>query len=363
MFCRHGRREENCVVCAKERRRKAARDTVGKGGIISARSAGTARSASRSAASSVRKSGVTTARGGGAVGGRTMRVRQATRHAGDGWSNELLPGLRSSLEARDLITEIARASARLERLESDPPGPYATVGALASGDAQDREQAAWLLFQIAYYGPLEGAEPFAAIDPLLVRWDDPLPDAAALAAAKVGPRGAHAHDRGDATLRAYREWAAKAGGQLVGLGAGGPDAARRFDAAYRALALPGLNRDARYEFLVTLGTFGLLDVAPWSLLLDSSRSGRDPISVAAKRAFLTGDPVLIQRRFGAFARALAVPVAACDLGFRNWELTPSPTAPLGHLEAGVPVQPDPAEVARLATALDLGSAAGEPADD
>lgn len=340
------------MVCANEKRKKAARAAVGTGGIISARSAGTARSASRSAASSVRKTTVT-ARSSATGSAGTMRVKRATRHAGDGWSNELLPGLRSSLEARDLITEIARANARLERLKSDPPGPYATARALASGDAQDREQAAWLLFQIAYYGPLEGDAPFAMIDALLVRWDDPLPDVAALEAAKVGPRGAHAHDRGTATLQAYRDWAAKAGGQLAGLGAGGPDAARRFDAAYRALALPGLNRDARYEFLVTLGTFGLLDVAPWSLLLDSSRSGRDPLSVAAKRAFLTGDAVLIQRRFGAFARALGVPVAACDLGFLNWELTPSPTAPKGRLEAGVPVDPDPVDIARFAVVLGL----------
>lgn len=342
------------MVCANEKRKKAARAAVGTGGIISARSAGSARSASRSAASSVRKATVTTRTSATGSSG-TMRVKRATRHAGDGWSNELLPGLRSSLEARDLVTEIARANARLERLKHDPPGPYATARALASGDAQDREQAAWLLFQIAYYGPVEGNEPFATIDALLVRWDDALPDAAALEAAKVGPRGAHAHDRGTTTLQAYRDWAAKAGGQLAGLGAGGPDAARRFDAAYRALALPGLNRDARYEFLVTLGTFGLLDVAPWSLLLDSSRSGRDPLSVAAKRAFLTGDAVLIQRRFGAFARALGVPVAACDLAFLNWELTPSPTAPKGHLEAGVPVEPDPAEVARYAAALGLES--------
>jgi len=337
------------VVCAKEQRRKAARSAVGTGGIISARSGGTARSASRSAASSVRKAKVTTATGSG----RTMRVKQATRHAGDGWSNELLPGLRSSLEARGLITEIARANARLARLQSDPPGPYATVRALAAGDAQDREQATWLLFQIAYYGPVEGNEPFATIDELLVRWDDPLPDAAALEAAKVGQRGAHAHDRGPATLQAYREWATKAGGQLKGLGTGGPDPARRFDAAYRALALPGLNRDARFEFLVTLGRFELLEVAPWSLLLDATRSGRDPLSVAAKRAFLTGDAVLLQRRFGAFVRALGVPVAACDLGFLNWELGPGPGVPRGYLEAGVPVEPDPAEITRFAVALGL----------
>jgi hypothetical protein len=359
VFCRHGRREENCVVCAKEQRRKAARSAVGKGGIISARSAGTARGASRSAASSVRKTRVTTATGSGS--GRTMRVKQATRHAGDGWTNDLLPGLRSSLEARGLITELARAQARLVRLQADPPGPYATVRALAAGDERDREEAAWLLFQIAYYGPLEGNEPFATIDELLVRWDDPLPDAAALEAAKVGPRGSHAADRGPTTLQAYRDWATKTGGQLKGLGTGGPDPARRFDAAYRALALPGLHRDARFELLVTLGRFELLDVAPWSLLLDQSRNGRDPLSVAAKRAFLTGDAVLLQRRFGAFVRALGVPVAACDLGFLNWELGPGPTAPRGYLEAGVPADPDPAEVSRFAAALGLGTE--EPDDE
>jgi hypothetical protein len=351
VFCRHGRREDRCVVCSNEKRKKAAKANVGSGRITSARTGGGTRSASRSAASGA----LTARRKTAAKGG--VRVKQATRHAGDGWSSELLPGLRSSREAEDLLTQVSRAHARLQRLSSDPPGPYATVKALAGGDEQDREHATWLLFQIAYYGPLEGEQPFAEIERLLVRWDDPLPDAEALREANVGPRGAHAHDRGDATLRGYREWASRAGGQLRGLSGHGTDPARRFDAAYRALALPGLTRPARYEFVVTLGVFGLLDVAPWSLLLDSGRSGaagaRDLLSVAAKRAFLTGDSVLLQRRFGAFVRELGVPVAACDLGFLNWELRPSPTAPLGYLEAGVPVDPDPAEVARFARTVGL----------
>ncbi len=354
------------MVCAKEQRRKAAKRTAGSGssGIISARSAGTARSASRTAASSVRRTNVAAARG--ASGGRAVRVKQATRHAGDGWSNELLPGLRSSLEARDLLTELARAEARLERLRNDPPGPYATVRALAGGDDRDREEAAWLLFQIAYYGPVEGDDPFAPLTPLLVRWDAPLPDDAALGAVAVGPRGAHAHDRGTATLAAYREWAQRAGGQLAGLAPGGAssDPARRFDAAYRALALPGLSRAARFEFVLTLGTFGILDVAPWSLLLDGARDGRDPLAVAAKRAFLTGDSVLLQRRLGAFARALGTSIAACDLGFLNWELRPGPGVPLGRLDAGVPADPDPQRVTRFAAALGLvDDAEDEPGAD
>lgn len=347
MFCRHGRREERCVVCSNEKRKKAARANVGTGRITSARTGGTSRSASRSAASSALSARRKPGTGGG------VRVKQATRHAEDGWSSELLPGLRSSREALDLVTEIARSRARLDRLVSDPPGPYATVAALAGGDERDREEATWLLFQIAYYGPLENDEPFAEIDRLLVRWDDPLPDAEVLQTIDIGPRGAHAHDRGVATLEAYREWAQRAGGQLKGLAGHGPDAARRFDAAYRALALPGLTRPARFEFVVTVGTFELLDVAPWSLLLDAGRSGRDLLSVAAKRAFLTGDAVLLQRRFGALVRELGVPVAACDLAFLNWELRPGPTAPRGFLVAGVPVEPDPAEVARMAAVVGL----------
>ncbi len=288
-----------------------------------------------------------------------VRVKQMTRHAEDGWSHDLLPGLRSSGEALDLLGHLSRARVRLDRLASDAPGPYATARALAGGDADDREEATWLLFQVAYYGPLEGDEPFREIDRLLVRRDDALPAPDVLEAVAVGPRGAHAHDRGVATLQGYRDWSTRVGSQLTGLAAGGTDAARRFDAAFRALALPGLHRDARFEFLVTLGSLGLLDAAPWSLLLDA---GRDPVSVAAKRAFLTGDAVLLQRRFGAFARALGVPVAAFDLGLRNWDLRPGPSAPLGYLVAGVPAEPDADEVALLAAELGL-SAGAEPAPE
>lgn len=346
MFCRHGRREDRCIVCLGERRRarEAAAKKSSGGKITSARRASSSRSASRTAAA-------------GAVGARraqtassAVRVKKLTRHAEDGWSHELLPGLRSSGEASDLLSHLSRARARLDRLSTDAPGPYATARALAGGDESDREEATWILFQVAYYGPLEGDAPFREIDRLLVRRDDALPTEDVLRDVAVGPRGAHAHDRGVATLQGYRDWAARVGGQLRGLSAGGTDPARRFDAAFRALSLPGLGRDPRFEFLVTLGRTGLLDAAPWSLLLDA---GRDPVSVAAKRAFLTGDAVLLQRRFGAFARALGVPVAAFDLGLRNWDLRPGPSAPLGYLEAGVPTEPDADEIALLAAELDL----------
>jgi hypothetical protein len=344
VFCRHGRREDRCIVCLGEKRRarEAANKKTSSGKVTSARRATSSRAASRTAAGAA-----LSARRPAASG---VRVKKLTRHAEDGWSNELLPGLRSSGEALDLLSHLSRARVRLERLATDAPGPYATARALAGGEAEDREEAAWILFQVAYYGPLEGDEPFREIDRLLVRADEALPSPETLSGVSVGPRGAHAHDRGVATLQGYRDWAHRVGGQLQGLSAGGTDPARRFDAAYRALALPGLHRDARYEFLVTLGQMGLLDAAPWSLLLDA---GRDPVSVAAKRAFLTGDAVLLQRRFGAFARAIGVAVAAFDLGLRNWDLRPGPSAPKGYLEGGVPSEPDPDEVALFAAELEL----------
>jgi hypothetical protein len=346
VFCRHGRRGDRCIVCLGEKRRarEAANKKASRPKITSSNRAAGSRAVSRTAAA-------------GALGARRpaasgVRVKKLTRHAEDGWSHELLPGLRSSGEALDLLGHLSRARVRLDRLSTDAPGPYATARALAGGERDDREEAAWILFQVAYYGPLEGDEPFREIDRLLVRRDEALPGADVLEAASVGPRGAHAHDRGVATLQGYRDWAARVGGQLEGLSAGGTDPARRFDAAYRALSLPGLGRDARYEFLVTLGRVGLLDAAPWSLLLDA---GRDPVSVAAKRAFLTGDAVLLQRRFGAFARALGIPVAAFDLGLRNWDLRPGPSVPLGYLLGGVPAEPDADEVALLAAELGLST--------
>jgi hypothetical protein len=60
-----------------------------------------------------------------------------------------------------------------------------------------------------------------------------------------------------------------------------------------------------------------------------------------------------------------VPVAAFDLGLRNWDLRPGPSVPLGYLQGGVPCEPDPEEVALLAAELGLqtaDAAAGAPAD-
>lgn len=339
MFCRHGRREDLCPICAREKKKRKP----------------TASSATSHSSIARPPRAVVEARASARKPGSGVRVRKLARHADDGWRSELLPGVVSSRDALELCRQLVRSRARLDRLASDPLGPYATAAELAGGDERQREEATWLLFQVAYYGPVEGEHPFAEIARLSVGWDDPLPDDELLRTAKIGPRGAHEHDRGTRTLQAYREWAVRGGGQLAGLQGGRvaqPDAARRFDAGFRALALPGLGRGPRFEFLLSLACAGLLDATPWSLLLDP---GRDPVTVAAKRAVRTDDAVLLQRRIGALARELDVPIAAFDLGLRNWD------APVkGRLTGGVPVEDDPDEVVLLGQAL--GIEPEQPAD-
>jgi hypothetical protein len=338
VFCRHGRREDRCPICAKAKRQPPARSGSSSGARSTSGTAA-ARPVRSSASGSARRS-----RGSGDV-----RVRKLSRHADDGWRSDLLPGVLGSAEALELCRFLLRARLRLEALAGpDAPGPYGRAATLAAGTAAEREEAAWLLFQVAYYGPVEGDGAFLEIARLAVDWTAPLPDDATLRTARVGPRGAHDHARGATTIVAYREWAQRAGGQLAALGAataGQSDPARRFDAAFRALALPGLSRGPRFELLLSLAAVGLLDAQPWSLLLDASR---DPVGVAAKRAFRSDDGVLLQRRLGALARALALPVAAFDLGLRNWD-----AAPKDRLTGGVPVQEDPDEVALLGEALGI----------
>jgi len=353
VFCRHGRREDRCVICARDREREKAAATPTRA----------RRTATRTTAASRRTGGE---RAGAKASRPGVRVTKLARHADDGWRHELLPGIRSAADARDLVTRTVQSRARLDRLATDPVGPYAVAADQAATSGAGPDEAAWTLFQIAYYGPLTGSAPFAVIDDLLVGLDEPLPDAERLRAAGPGPRGAHAADRGDATLRAFREWAARGGGAIAALRAGGTDPARRFDATYRALALPGLDRAARYEFVLTLGALGLVDVRPWSLLLDA---GGDPVSVAAKRLLQTGDAVLLQRRLGELARELDLPVGAFDLGLRLWDATGTGAAAGPRLTfddgerlvvAGVPVTVDPDEVAVRVAAI---GAAEEHADE
>ena len=288
-FCRHNRLEATCPICS----RKAKREQV----------AAPRRATPRPARSpSTRRP--TVARAG------DLRVRRMARAADDGYEHELLPGLRSSVDAGRLADEIAFSANRLDELANDPPGLYADV-ALAS----DPEEAAWLAFLIAYLSPLEGDDPWAGIAAARTTWfSGELP---ALDEVPLGPRTAHVPARGAATIVAYRGFAQRAGSQAAAFT--GDDAwteQRRFDRAFERLALPGFGRAARYELLVLLTHLGVFSLRPWSLQL--AADALDPTVIAAKRALGIGDPLLLQRRAAELAGATDVPIEALDLALTNW---------------------------------------------
>ena len=233
------------------------------------------------------------------------------RAADDGYEHDLLPGLRSSVDAARLADELAFSANRLDELSGDPPGLYADVAL-----SPDVEEAAWLAFLIAYLSPLNGDDPWAGIAAARTTWasgEVPLLDDVPL-----GPRTAHVPPRGAATLVAYRGFAERAGSQAAAFTAdpSWPEP-RRFDRAFERLALPGFGRAARYELLVILGRLGVFPLRAWSLQLGTD--ALDPTVVAAKRVLGIGDPLLLQRRAADLATATGVPMEALDLGLTNWQ--------------------------------------------
>lgn len=264
-----------------------------------------------------------------------MTIRHETRSADDGFRTPAAPGLRSSADAQRLAEELAHASARLTALAEEPPGLYAQVAS-----EPDLEEASWLALLIAYVGPLESPDdPFATLSAVRTSWrSGELPD---LAAAALGPRSAHNQARGDATLIAYRRWAERAGSQAAAIVADRSwSETQRFERAFGRLSLPGLDRRARYDLLVTLGALGRYELRAPSLLLSED----DAVSRAAKRVFGIGDRLVLQRRVSELAETSAVPVAAFDLALENWA-APEP------ITLGVPRVQDQAALERARAAL------------
>lgn len=275
-----------------------------------------------------------------------MVTRHLARAPEDGYEHDLVPGLRSSVDAGRLADEIAFAAARLEELSVDPPGLIGEAARL-----EDREEAAWLLFQIAYLSPLEGDDPWGSMSAARTTWaSGESPDVSAV---DLGPRSGHDPRRGTAGFEAYRAHAQRAGGQIAALaGEASWTPQNRFDRAFERLAFPGFGRTPRYEFLVLASRLALADLDPWTLHL-SAAPPTDPVALAAKRVLGIGDLVLLQRRSRDLAHGLDVPLAAFDLAFRNFSSPDRATA-------GSAVGADPADVARIRAALGLAPAA-EPA--
>lgn len=305
-FCRHNHLVQNCPICSKEQHVDM-RPVVSPGGH-------TVRPARSGASSGGSSGGAGATRPGSARGGARgsggLTVRRLSRSAEDGFRSALVPGLRSVADAQRLAEELAFAATRLERLERTPPGLYAEV-ADASHPIEERT---WLAFLIAYLSPADDDDPFGGIERARTSWSSGEPPR--LDDVATGPRTAHDAGRGQRTIEAYRAWAQRAGSQeaaVIGDAAWTPE--RRFARAFERLALPGLHRGARFEFLVSLGRLGVYDVSGGALGL----GGNDPVTLAAKRVLGIGDPMLLERRAADLAAACQLPLEALDLGLFNWE--------------------------------------------
>jgi len=280
-FCRHHRFIQNCPICREpEPPRGPARRAAG---------------------------GATAARSRGAGSG--VKVRRVARAADDGYRSPLVPGLRSSDDARRLAAEIAFSAARLGALGADPPGLYAEAASEA-----DREEALWLVTLVSLLGPLAGDDPFAGIRALRVPWA--AGGTPSLEGVALGPRAGVADaEAAQRALDAYRAWAQRSGGQAAALlGAAGWSAERRFDRAFERIgALPGFARPARYDLLLAHGRLGLAEVRASGLHFDG-----DDASLAARRVFGIADRFLLERRARDLAGACEAPIEALDLALANF---------------------------------------------
>ena len=304
-FCRHNRFIERCPICSKTLAGSAAAEKATK-----PRRAPTKGAPVRPRHPRLR------------AGGKEVRVKHENRAGDDGYRSGLLPGLRASGDAEALAQEIAFAHGRLLALGAAPPDLYGEVRALAE---EDIERATWTCFLIAYLSPLDGDNPFLGIRLVLAAAGDG--DASEEGALEdlgrmpLGPRTSHDPTRGTSTLLAYRHWAERAGSQRHAL-EGDPEwtPERRFNRGFERLALPGFGRMGRYDLLVTLGRLGLYEMRADSLHLTSASDAHsgDLTTLAAKRVFAIGDPLLLERRARVLAEAVSVPIETLDLALANW---------------------------------------------
>jgi hypothetical protein len=332
-FCRHNRLVQNCPICSREQ-------SVEARPVLSSSAPRVSQPRERTQSSGRRRGAAGTIQPTGGV-----RVRRMARGGDDGYRSPLVPGLKSSEDAERLAGELAFSTERLHLLESDPPGLYAEV----ADRATDIEERTWLAFLIAYLAPLADEAPFAAIRAVRVPWAQA--GDVVLENVAIGPRAAHQPDRGTRTIEAYRAWAQRAGSQAAAFsGEAGWTPERRFDRLFERLALPGLHRDARYDLLVTLGRLGVYELRGGRLHF----GGDNDVTVAAKRVFGIGDPLLLERRAADLASAAGALVEALDLALFNWSQAGVPQGSVHATGALDPAtEPDPESLATARGALGL----------
>jgi len=203
-----------------------------------------------------RRSGST--RPGGVV------TRKLARAADDGYRNPLVPGLRATADARRLAIALTDAAHRLE-----PPGPWEDVAT-----EPDLEAATFTAFLRAL--------------------------------------GDGDNQR---TIAAYEAWAQRAGSQeaaITGEPSWTPE--RRFGRVFERLALPGFHRAARFDLLAVLGAAGRYPLAADAVHFVED----DATTLAAKRALVSGDRLLLERRARDLADAAGLSLAALDRGLAVW---------------------------------------------
>jgi hypothetical protein len=293
-----------------------------------------------------------------------VHVIHERRAEDDGYRSPLVPGLHASQDAVRLAQEIAFAEGRLLALKAAPPDLYGEIR-----EQEDVEQAMWMCFLSTYLCPLEGegedrspeggedlspegggdADPFAGIRRAL-QADWRAGELPALDSIPLGPRTSHDPARGDATLRAYLQWAARAGSQELAF-TGDPiwTAERRFGRIFERLTFPGFVRMGRYELLLLLGRIGLCELRADALYFTNAPGAAhgDLATLAAKRVFGIGEPMHLEHRAQELAKAVSVPVEALDLALANWGAGERATL-------GVPPEvSDPHALERAEQALEL----------
>jgi hypothetical protein len=307
-FCRHNRLIQNCTICSREQN-LAMRPIVSGGTSTHERASTSGTDGDREASAAKPRAPRAAKPGSPRSSSKNVRVRRLSRGADDGFQSRLVPGLRSSEDAERLAEEIAFATRRLTVIETEPEGLWLALADTSS----DIEERTWLAFLIAYIGPDDSEQPFAAIDAARTTWASG--ESPNWEAVQAGPRGAFDRERSEATLAGYRAWAQRAGSQaaaFTGESAWTPE--RRFERVYERLALPGMTRDARFELLVLLGRSGVYELRAGKLAL----SGENEATWAAKRGLGIGDPMLLERRAADLAAACGAPLEALDLAFHNW---------------------------------------------
>lgn len=270
MFCRHNRLTSKCPICSRELEEKLREQAPVR--HVTVRKPGATSTPKRAAS-------------GSRSGGGRLVTRRLERAADDGYRNPLVPGLRATADAERLAVAVTQAHERLE-----PPGPYAAID-----ETPDVEHATWLAFLFALAPELH--EVIDATRPTPDADLDALPEAKAR------------------TVAAYRAWVQRAGSQeaaFTGDESWSPE--RRFGRVFERLALPGFTRAMRYDLLTVLGAADIYPLEADALHFVED----DATTLAAKRALVSGDRLLLERRARDLADAAALPISAFDRGLAVW---------------------------------------------